>query len=107
MLDDLLESLLGEAFVRSGPKSKRAQWIARIFFGLLGTGLCLAGAWHFLFRYDGPGHAVTLACMVAVFGFLAAFCLFNLALARTWRWPGRGFVLAFVAIFVSRIVLGA
>ena len=106
MLDDLLESLLGEAFVR-GSNSRRAQWIARIGFGLLGTGLCLAGAWHFLFQYAGPGHAVTIASMSAVFGFLAAFFLFNVALARSWRWPGRGFVCAFVAIFVSRILLGA
>lgn len=106
MLDDLLESLLGEAFVRSGPNSKRAQWIARIFFGLLGTGLCLAGAWHILFQYQGPGHPATLASMIAVFGFLAAFFLFNVALARTWRWPGWGFVFALVAIFVARILLG-
>jgi hypothetical protein len=45
--------------------------------------------------------------MVAVFVFLASFSLFNVALARKWRWPLRLFVVSFAALFVSRIFFGA
>ena len=44
--------------------------------------------------------------MVAMFVCLACFCLFNVALARKWRWPGLGFVWSFVGLIVSRLVLG-
>ena len=44
--------------------------------------------------------------MVAVLAFLACFCLFNVALARTWRWPGWLFIVSFIALFASRIILG-
>lgn len=47
-----------------------------------------------------------LASMIAVFGSLAAFFLFNVALHRPWRWPGLGFVLSFVALFVTRVLFG-
>lgn len=44
--------------------------------------------------------------MIAVFVTLACFCFFNVALMRTWRWPGRLFILSFVTLFVARILLG-
>jgi len=44
--------------------------------------------------------------VVALFAFLAVFCLFNVALARTWRWPGRMLVLSLVLLFVVRILFG-
>lgn len=47
-----------------------------------------------------------LASVIAVFGSLAAFFLFNVALHRPWRWPGLGFVLSFVALFVTRVLFG-
>lgn len=45
--------------------------------------------------------------MVAMFAFLAAFFLFNVALGRTWRWPGVLFAFSFVSLFVTRILFGA
>jgi hypothetical protein len=45
--------------------------------------------------------------MVAMFVFLAAFCLFNIALGRTWRWPGVLFVASFVSTLALRILFGA
>lgn len=44
--------------------------------------------------------------MVAVFVFLASFSLFNVALGRKWRWPGKLFVLSFVALFGARLFFG-
>jgi hypothetical protein len=44
--------------------------------------------------------------MQALFVFLACFSLFNIALKRSWRWPGAGFVLSFVALFATRILCG-
>jgi len=50
-------------------------------------------------------HAPTRACMVLVFIGLGCFSLFNVALARRWRWPGVLFVASFVALFAARIGL--
>ena len=105
MLDDVLAGLLGEAVFGRLRHTRRAELIARLFFGLLGTGLGLAGA-VYLLRTVETRNALLLASMTALFVFLSCFCLFNVALARTWRWPGIGFVCSLVLIFVTRVALG-
>ena len=106
MIDELLAGLLGEAaFGRLG-RSQRAQLLARLFFGLLGCGLGIVGAVYMLQR-QGIGNAAMRASMVALFVFLACFCLFNVALARPWRWPGLLLIVSFVAMFAARLLLGA
>jgi hypothetical protein len=77
-----------------------------MFFGLLGAGLGVTGAVHFV-RAFAPRHTAMSASMVAMFVFLAAFCLFNVALGRTWRWPGVLFGVSFVLLFATRILFGA
>ena len=77
-LDDLLDGFGPDLF-----KSKRAKGVLRVFFGLLGAGLA-----------------------VALFGFMGAFCLINVTFARRTSWPWKGFVAAFVLLFVVRIVFG-
>jgi hypothetical protein len=46
------------------------------------------------------------ASIIAMFLSLAAFSLFNVALARSWRWPGMAFVGSFIALFATRILFG-
>ena len=107
MIDDLLVHLFGEAVFGKLGHSRRAQLLFRVFFGLLGAGLGVAGAVHFA-RLEGYTSNVALwASIVASFVFLASFSLFNVALGRKWRWPGLGFVASFVAVFASRILFGA
>lgn len=106
MLDDLLAQIFGEAVLGRLGRSKRTQLLARVFFGLLGTALGLAGAVHFLLKNNLTSNAIMRGSMVAMFVCLACFCLFNVALARKWRWPGLGFVWSFVGLVVSRVVLG-
>jgi hypothetical protein len=106
MLDDLLGQLFGEAISRRIPSSRRAQLLVRVFFGLLGAGLGVAGAVHFARRMD-PGTNIPMwLSMIALFGFLASFSLFNVALGRRWRWPGLLLIASFVALFVTRIAFG-
>ena len=105
MIDDILAGLFGEAvFARIG-RSKRAQLLARVFFGLLGAALGIVGAIHFYRRMSG-GLTAMSASMIAMFVFLALFCLFNVALGRTWRWPSVMFVVSFVSMFAARIIFG-
>lgn len=106
MIDDILAGIFGEvAFGRLG-RSRRAQLVARLTFGLLGAMLAAAGAWHFaLGPLRGAGTAVR-ASAAALFLFLGCFSLFNVALARSWRWPGRLFLASLVALFVARIAFG-
>ena len=103
MLEELVESIdLG-----SGSDSKRSQTIIRILIGLTGTILAAVGAIKSLvdgvfgagveFRMDGATRVCLLAC----------FCLLNITLYRTWRWPGRGFWVSLAGLFVVRIVFGA
>ena len=106
MIDDLLSELFGEVALRRAGRSRRAQLLARLFFGLLGAGLCAFGAVHFIVREDFTDNTAMRASMVAVFVFLACFSLFNVALARTWRWPLRLFIVSFVALFVTRLLFG-
>lgn len=98
-LDDLLDGIeIG------GRGSDRVRRILRIAFGLLGTGLSAAGAWHVL-GYDA-GLPLRLAGAV-FFLFLGAFWLVNVTLARRASWPWKGVVGAFVLLFLVRILLGA
>lgn len=106
MLDDLLGQILGEAVFGRLGATERAKARVRVGFGLLGTALGLAGAVHFALLDEPAVDTAMLASMIAVFGFLAAFFLFNVAFHRSWRWPGLGFVLSFVALFVTRILSG-
>jgi hypothetical protein len=97
-LDDLLDGI--------GPeigKSKRAHWVVRVLFGLLGVALSAAGAWHMV-GYDASLHFRLAA--VALFVFVGAFFLVNVTLARRASWPWKGLLAAFVLLFVVRIVLG-
>lgn len=106
MIDEILVGLLGEAaFGRLG-RSQRAQLLARLFFGLLGCALGIVGAVYMQQR-QGIGNAAMRGSMVAVFVFLACFCLFNVALARTWRWPGVLLIVSFIALVAVRILFGA
>lgn len=107
MIDEILVELFGEAaFGRLG-RSRRARLLFRVFFGLLGAALGLVGAVHFVRNPAITANGAMHASMVALFVFLASFFLFNVALGRRWRWPGLGFVLSFVALFVTRILFGA
>jgi hypothetical protein len=106
MLDDLLGELFGEFAIRGGTNSRRAQLLARMFFGLLGAGLGLAGAVHFARQPEQTGNTPMWIAMIALFGFLSAFSLFNVGLGRTWRWPGALFLVSLAALFVTRILFG-
>lgn len=105
MIDDILAGIFGEIALGRPSTSRRAQLLARLAFGLLGTGLGVAGAIHVAVTRT-TGNTAMLASMIALFVSLACFCLFNVALARPWRWPGRLFVVSFVALFASRLTWG-
>ena len=105
MLDDVLAGLLGEAVFGRLRHTRRAALIARMFFGLLGTGLGLAGALY-LPRTVETRNPLLLGSMIGLFLFLSCFCLFNVTLARQWRWPGIGFICCLVLIFVTRLAGG-
>jgi hypothetical protein len=106
MLDDLIGQLLGEAVSRRLGHSTRAQVLARMFFGVLGAVLGAIGAVHFL-RRPLPSNVAMHASMVMVFVFLSCFSFFNVALHRSWRWPGLALLASLVSMFVTRIALGA
>ena len=106
MLDNLLGELFGEAVFGRLGKSRRAQLLVRVFFGLLGAGLGIAGTLHFALRTNLTNNAPMWISMIAMFAFLASFSLFNVGLGRTWRWPGKLFVVSVVALFVTRILFG-
>ena len=106
MIGEILAELVGEAaFGRLG-RSQRIQVALRVGFGLLGTFLGVAGAVHFWRTPGSISNPSLHASMQALFAFLACFSLFNIALKRSWRWPGAGFVLSFVALFATRILGG-
>jgi hypothetical protein len=77
-----------------------------MFFGLLGAGLGIAGAVHFARRPDLTSNIPMWISMMAMFAFLASFSLFNVGLGRTWRWPGKLFLVSFFALLVTRILFG-
>lgn len=98
-LDDLLDGI--EIGPRGGP---RAQAVFRVLFGALGTLLAVAGMYHMV-SYDA-GLPIRLAA-IGVFVFMGCFFAFNVALHRTWRWPGLTFLASFVSLFLIRILFGA
>jgi len=104
MIDEFLAHIFGEAVFGRIGHSRRAQLLARLAFGLLGAGLAIAGAVHFA-RLDAAMDAVMRASMVLVFIGLGCFSLFNVALARRWRWPGVLFVASLVALVGARLLL--
>ena len=106
MLDDLLVQVFGEAVFRRLPASRRAQLLARMFFGLLGAVLSVIGLVHFVSERDLTTNPALRASLVATMLFFGSFWLFNVAFGRRWRWPALGFVASFVAMFVTRIAFG-
>lgn len=106
MVDDILIGIFGEAVRSRLSGGPRTQLVARLLFGLLGAGLGLVGA-VYMAQNPRTENVAMAASMVAVFVFLCCFCLFNVALARTWRWPGWLFIVSFVALFASRLIFGA
>jgi hypothetical protein len=106
MIDEILTEIFGEALLGRAGRSRRFQLLARVFFGLLGALLGVAGAVYLALRSEMAQNLALQATMILVFVFLSCFALFNVALARQWRWPGRLFVLSFVGMFVVRIVFG-
>ena len=108
MVDDLFErdDDGGEDIhlVRAGrPSAGGARW-ARLIFGLLGTVLGLIGVGKVGFFFDA-GLPMRLAAALLM-GAVAAFFLFNVLLARTWRWPGRLCLIALPLLFVVRLGFG-
>lgn len=104
MLGDVLGELAES--IEFGPGSKRGQTVMRVLFGLLGLFLSAVGGFQMLVvGIDGAGLHFNFAATL-LFVSLGAFCLFNVTLLRTWRWPGRAFLLSFLFLFVVRIVLG-
>ena|SRR5687768_13621622 len=105
MLGDIIAELIGEAAFGRLSRSQRAQVVLRVFFGLLGTFLGVAGAVHFVTSVQASNR-VMHSSMVAMFFFIALFFLLNVTFKRSWRWPGLGVLVSFVSLFVSRILLG-
>jgi len=85
--------------------TRRAQLIARLFFGILGCVLAVIGCYHFLTSTVTSNVAVQ-SSIVALFLFLGCFSLFNIALGRKWGWPGKLFLLSLAAMFITRILFG-
>ncbi|HKY21808.1 MAG TPA: hypothetical protein VJM31_11390 [Vicinamibacterales bacterium] len=106
MIDDILEGVFGEVLRGRVSTSRRAQLLARVFVGLLGTGLGLIGAVHMFRRSGAQTNGAMSASMVAMFVCLACFFLFNVALGRAWRWPWVLFGLSFVSMVATRILFG-
>lgn len=96
---------LGE-FVFGGKPTPRSQAVARIVFGALGTGLSAAGAVHLWVAGSIPGLPLRVAASGFMLG-LASLWLFNVMLAKPWRWPLWCVGLGLPLVFVVRIVFGA
>lgn len=106
MLDDLLLEIFGHTVFDKLTNSRRAKLLFRLAFGVIGCFLATAGAVHFAGRTDLTANTALRVSMVALFVFLGCFSLFNIALARKWRWPGLLFLLSLIAIFATRILFG-
>ncbi len=106
MIGEILVGIFGEAISSRLNASRRIQLAIRLLFGLVGTVLGVIGAIYIGARPGITANTMLRASMVAIFVGLASFSLFNIALARSWRWPGRLFVVSFVALFVFRLLLG-
>ena len=106
MIDDILAGLFGELVFGRLNNSKRTQLILRMFFGFIGFILAGFGCYHFATATNITQNVALRGSMIAVFVFLGCFSLFNVALGRQWRWPGRLFILSFIALFAVRILYG-
>ena len=102
MIEELFEGLI-DAWISGKGTSKRTEVVMRVFFGLMGVALSLAGLYHIV-GYDAGWH-FRLAAAAMLF-FLACFCAFNITLLLKWQWPGRYFVVSFIGLFVVRILFG-
>jgi hypothetical protein len=107
MIDDLLGTLFEGATVEKLNNSRRVQLLFRILFGLIGGALGAIGAVHFGLTAGLTDNVAMRASFAALFVFLACFSLFNIALGRPWRWPGKLFLASLAAIFITRILWGA
>jgi hypothetical protein len=106
-LDDLLGRIFAESVLGGLGRSRRVQLLLRMFFGLLGAGLCLAGALHFLVNPPSAGSPALHASMVGLFVSVASFFGFNVMLARPWTRPIIAIVASVVAMFAVRLLIGA
>jgi hypothetical protein len=105
VLDDVLAGLLGEAAFGRLRQTERSQRLARLFFGLLGTALGLAGALYLPMTVETSNWGM-LASMTALFVSMSGFFLFNVMLAQPWRWPGLCFAASLTLVFATRIIGG-
>lgn len=103
MISEILFELFGEAAFGRLSRSRKAQVVCRVFFGLLGMGLSLAAAYHFIARAPAPSLRLMHASIVSLFLFIAAMSLFNIACRRPWRWPTVGAAVSFVVLLASSI----
>jgi hypothetical protein len=106
MVDDILLSIFGEAlFERVG----RWRWVAlivRLLAGLLGTGLCLVGAYRLGFESAYSQNLILRGAIVLLFGSFGSLWLFNVCLLHKWRWPLQWCVVSFALMFLARLLLG-
>ena len=103
MISELLFELFGEAAFGRLSRSRQAQVVCRVLFGLLGTALALAGAYHFITRVPAPSLRVMHVSIISMFLFIAALSLFNIACKRVWRWPTLGAAASFVVLLAASI----
>ena len=106
MIGDLVGMLVGEAVFGRLRNTPRTQLVARLVFGLLGTLLGAAGVIAMMTAGPATRNGPLRASMVALFIFMACFSLFNVTLARAWRWPGLCFLCCLGLMFVTRIAFG-
>ena len=97
MFDDLFDEI---DISRGSKRPGRHQALFRLAFGILGVALSAAGA----VRCLGYASVPFRIAAAAVFVSLALVCLFNVALARTWRWPLLLFAASLPALIVTRLV---
>ena len=106
MIPEAIFEMIGEAAFGRLNRSRKAQVLFRVFFGLLGTALGLFGVYHFLVNVEPPASRLLHASIVALFAFVAARAFFHIACKRPWRWPVVGVAVSFAALFITRIAFG-
>ncbi len=82
------------------------QVALRLFFGLLGAALALAGIVVFGFQRPWTTNTPMRISFVALLVSMACFCLINVTLNRKSRWPARLFIATFVALILTRFLFG-